>query len=207
MDDDYLRLIERSGCLSLVIGVESGCQRIADVMRKGIDVSQAVPVNRRLTNYRMEPRYPFLLGIPGETAADMAESAALILKLVDENRKATTGIQIFVPYPGTELHDLAVQHGLPVPQRLEEWVHFSWANRRLDYPWLSPETRRLLQMIAFSGLFLPGDRNLRVFSEVSAFVSLVARLYRPAARKRVRGLHYRFMPELRIAELLGFKGY
>jgi radical SAM superfamily enzyme YgiQ (UPF0313 family) len=207
LDDEYLGLIERSGCRSLVIGIESGCQRIADMMSKGIDVSQAIPVNKRLARYRMQPRYTILLGVPGETAADMAETASLMLRLVDENRNATIGGHAFAPYPGTTLFDVSVQHGFPVPRRLEDWAGVSAANRRPEHPWLSPEARKMLRMILFCGGYLGGDRSMQTFSEVPSFVSLVARLYGPAARRRMQGLHYEFMPELRMAELLGFRGY
>jgi anaerobic magnesium-protoporphyrin IX monomethyl ester cyclase len=204
IDDDFLGLIERSGCRFLSIGIESGSQRILDILRKEIDVSQALPVNRRLAKYNMIPKYQFLFGIPGETEADLAESAALMLRLVDENPKAREGLQVFVPYPGSELFDLAVQHGLAAPRKLEDWVAFSWSNRRPDYPWLSPEVARLIQTLSFCGVFLPGDRNLR---PVSPFISLVARLYRPIARKRVRGLNHRFLVEPKVAGWLGFRGY
>ncbi|MFQ5924493.1 MAG: B12-binding domain-containing radical SAM protein [Dehalococcoidia bacterium] len=208
LDGDFLHLIERSGCLSLLIGVESGSQRIANLLRKEIDVSQAISVNRRLARYQMQPAYLFMIGIPGETETDLAETASLMLRLVDENQKATQAVAIFVPYPGTELFDLSVQHGLPVPQKLEEWIPFSRVNRRPDYPWLSPKRKRLVQMLSFCGGRLAKDRGLRLFaSDAHPLYSLVFKLYYPIARKRVTGLHYRFLPELKVAEILGFRGY
>jgi anaerobic magnesium-protoporphyrin IX monomethyl ester cyclase len=207
LDDDFLSLIERSGCRSLSVGIESGSQRIADLIGKKIDVSQAIPVNLRLARYRMMVRYFFLLGIPGETEADLAATAALMLRLVDDNQKATEGVNMFVPYPGTELFDLSVQYGLHMPESLEEWSPLSWVNRRRDYPWLSPKMARLLRMLSFCGLFMAKNRTLETNHEISLFFSLVAKLYYPIARRRVAGLHYQFFPELRVAELLGFRGY
>ena len=207
LDDDFLGLIEKSGCHSLAIGIESGSQRVADAMRKGIDVSQAIPVNRRLAKYRIMVRYLFLLGIPGETAADLAESASLMLKLLDDNPKARDGVQIFVPYPGTELFDLAVQHGLQAPQKLEGWTTYGWINRKVEYPWLSAEMKELVRMLSFCGVFMPSDKVIKQFSrDVSPVISLIAKLYYPIARIRVKGLHYKFMPEIKVAELLGYSG-
>jgi radical SAM superfamily enzyme YgiQ (UPF0313 family) len=207
LDDEYLQLIERSGCHSLAIGIESGSQRIADAMRKGIDVSQAISVNRKLAKYKLLVKYLFLLGIPGETETDLAESASLMLKLLDDNPKARNGVQIFVPYPGTELFDIAVQHGLQMPQKLEEWAAFGWINRKVEYPWLSAEMKGLLRMLSFCGVFMPSDKSIKHFSaNVSPVISLVAKLYYPIARMRVKGLHYKFMPEIKVAELLGYSG-
>jgi anaerobic magnesium-protoporphyrin IX monomethyl ester cyclase len=207
LDDDYLSTIEKSGCLSLVIGVESGSQRVADIMRKGIDVYQSISVNHRLIKYKMQPRYCFVIGIPGETDKDLAETASLMSRLVSENPKASVGVNIYAPYPGTELFEYSIQHGFQVPQKLEQWTMFSWINRRLAYPWLSSERKKLLQMLSFCGVFLGEDRNLKIFSDVSPFISWVARLYSPVAKRRIDRLSYRLMPELRIAELLGYKGY
>jgi len=207
LDDEFLDLIERSGCHSLAIGIESGSQRVADLMRKGIDVSQAIPLNRRLAKYKILVRYLFLLGIPGETEANVAESASLMLKLLDDNPKAINGVQIYVPYPGTELFELSVQHGLQVPQKLEDWITYGWINRKVSYPWLSAEMRGLLRMLSFCGAFMPADKAIKQFSaDVSPVISLVAKLYYPVVRARVKGLHYRFMPELKLAELLGYRG-
>jgi radical SAM superfamily enzyme YgiQ (UPF0313 family) len=207
LDDEFLGLIEKSGCHSLAIGIESGSQRIADAMRKGIDISQAIPVNRRLAKYRIMVRYLFLLGIPGETEADLAESASLMLKLLDDNPKARNGVQIFVPYPGTELFDTAVQRGLQVPQELEGWTTYGWINRKVEYPWLSAEMKGLVRMLSFCGVFMPSDKVIKQFSaDVSPFISLIAKLYYPIARIRVKGLHYKFMPEIKVAELLGYSG-
>jgi len=207
MDNETLRLIERSGCHNLAVGIESGSQRVANLMKKEIDVSQAIPANRRLAEYRMMVRYLFLVGIPGETEADLAESASLMLKLLDDNPRALIGVQIYCPYPGTELFDLSMHHGLQEPQELEEWIHYGWINRKMDHPWLSPRMKSLLRMLSFCGVFMPADKNMKEFSrDVSPLISLVARLYYPLARKRVRGLHSRFMLELRVAELLGYRG-
>jgi radical SAM superfamily enzyme YgiQ (UPF0313 family) len=208
LDDEFLRLIERSGCEFLAIGVESGSERIAEIMRKEIDISQVIPANQRLIDYRMAPHYAFLLGIPGETKTDLAKTASMMLTLVDENQKATNGVSVFIPYPGTELYDLSVECGFLQPQRLEDWIHLGWMNRRADYPWLSTEMMRCIQMLSFCGIFLAKDRSMNRFTgDISPFISYIAKLYHPIARKRVKGLHSRFLPEFWMAELLGFRGY
>lgn len=205
LDDDFLDLMQRSGCLSLVIGVESGSQRVANLLRKEIDVSQAVSINRRLVNYAIQPRYLFLVGMPGETELDLRETEELMLTLIKDNPMATVAVQIFVPYPGTELFDLSVQSGLLLPQKLEDWIPFTWLNRGRDYPWLAPDRKRLIRMLSFCSYFAARD-NSRTFGHVSPLVTLLGSFYRPIARKRLEHNLCHFFPELKLAELMGFRG-
>lgn len=207
LNDDFMGLMVESGCRSLAIGIESGSQRIANVLRKEIDITDVIPVNKRLARYNIQVRYLFLIGIPGEIDSDLAETAALMSRLVEENQNAALGVGIFTPYPGTELFDLSVQMGLPVPQKLEDWINLSWVNRRRDYPWVTADRRRLLKMLSFCSTFLAKDRSLKIFADANPFIEALAKLYYPIARYRVHGLHDRFLMELQVAEILGFRGW
>jgi hypothetical protein len=116
-------------------------------------------------------------------------------------------VQIYVPYPGTELFELSMKHGLKVPDKLEDWITFGWINRRVGYPWLTQRMKKMTRMLSFCGVFMPSDKGIREFSvEVSPIISLIAKLYYPVVRFRVRGLHYGFLPEIKVAELLGYTG-
>lgn len=206
MSDDFLNLIKKSGCDRLAVGIESGSQRVADIMRKGIDVSQVTTVNRRLAKFHLGMRYLFMLGTPGETPNDLAQTASLMLQLQDDYPEASIGLQIYVPYPGTDLFDTCIRYGLHEPQRLEEWIPYSWSNRHLDFPWWSRESKSILRMISFCSYFLE-TRQSTIYADINPLLSLVRGLYRPIARKRIRGVSHSFMPELRVAEFLGFRGY
>ena len=48
LDDDFLRLLKRAGCLALNVGLESGSERILRLINKRIPISQMLAVNRRL---------------------------------------------------------------------------------------------------------------------------------------------------------------
>jgi anaerobic magnesium-protoporphyrin IX monomethyl ester cyclase len=207
LDDDYLRLIQKSRCTSLIVGIESGSQRIADLIKKRIDISDAIPVNRRMAKFDMDMYYLFLTGIPGETKADLQSSAALGYQLTRENPNAALGVQKYVPYPGTELFDSAVKYGLFAPQKLEDWIPYGWVNRGLNFPWLSPDHLKMIKMISFCSIFQARKNALDTYLGVSPAILMMAKLYSPAARARFKGMHYKFFPELKIAEMLGYKGY
>jgi len=152
----------------------------------------------------MRVQYLFLTGIPGEVKSDLIATASLINMLAKENPKAVFGVQKYVPYPATELYEKSIECGLVAPQRLEDWIQYGWMNRELAYPWISPDNLRLIQMISFCSVFMFRENWLNTRS--NAF-SLLKKAYAPIARKRFQGMHYRFFPELKIARMLGYRGY
>jgi anaerobic magnesium-protoporphyrin IX monomethyl ester cyclase len=205
LDDDFLKLLENSKCQSLVIGMESGSQKMANLLRKEIDVSQVFSVNRKMAAYPIELRYLFLVGVPGETRDDLRQTADMMLRLTKENPRASVAVQIFIPYPGTELYDLAVQAGLKPIHKLEDWIYSSWSNRSLDYPWMTKEMKQEVRMMSFCSYFIAVN-NPKTFGRVSGIVRLAGFFYRPVARARLRKGFYKLAPELKLAELLGFRG-
>lgn len=206
MTPDDLALLERAGCRRFSAAVESGSERIRALIKKPVDVGGLLEKNRELGRTSIVPSYPFMIGFPTETREDLAESVSLAFKLVRENPNASTSFNIYTPYPGTELFDTAVEHGLRVPQRLEDWVPFNYRNLSQDGPWLSKEMRKIVKMIDFCSFFI-GERPLvRPTEDTHPVAKLTGRLYAPLARKRARNLWYRFPVEIKLARFLRIYG-
>jgi len=127
-DSQLFPLMERIGVRHLHVGAESGSQRILDLMQKGIKVEQTIEVNKRLSKFPfIIPTYNFFSGVPTETKEDIKCSTNLIMRLIKDNSRCLiTAYNQFTPYPGTTLFDLTLKHGLKAPQRLEEWISFSY---------------------------------------------------------------------------------
>ena len=113
-------------------------------------------------------------------------------------------INIYTPYPGTELFDLSVKNGLKPPERLEDWVSFNWRTiNRKNTPWITREREDLFKMLHCSSLFLEKNYFLKPIWPTNPLVILLARLYHPIAKKRVEKLYYKFPLEIRVLEWLG----
>jgi B12-binding domain/radical SAM domain protein len=93
---------------TLVIGGQSGSDRILEETRRGHGVDDVIRAVELAVEAGFEPDVDFLLGLPGETEADRV----LSMKLAD--RLVTMGARIhshaFMPLPGTPLRDAT-----PVP--------------------------------------------------------------------------------------------
>lgn len=128
VDDELLRLMEESGCVSLSFGGESGSKRILDeVIHKDITVGQIVKTTEVLSRTNIRQIISFMSGLPTETDEDMNMTFNLIDKLTKINPKNIyfNGIFLYTPYPGTILFDEIVKnYNYEIPGSFEEWSKF-----------------------------------------------------------------------------------
>ncbi|MEW6516280.1 MAG: radical SAM protein [candidate division FCPU426 bacterium] len=101
LDADLLRLMERSGCYSLSVGVEFGTQRIHDLTRKKLSLGLIRDKLKLLRDTSIKITGFFLFGIPGETKADMLETIRFARSL-DIDRAQFNN---FMPLPGSEIYE------------------------------------------------------------------------------------------------------
>lgn len=182
MDDSFLSLLEKSGCEQLNIGAESGSSRILKMINKGITPRDILAVNRKLKPYKIMPWFYFMIGFPRETKADVYKTVNLVLQLLKENPKAKiSGIGCFTPYPGTFLFKEAKKQGFIPPKNLLGWRTFSVD--QINIPWLKGNKKAMVEAIQFSSFFI--DEKVRDVAS-SLLVKLIADLYRPIARFRLK---------------------
>ena len=206
LKEDDFSLLERAGCRRLPIAIESGSEKIRTLLKKPADVPSVIEMNRRLKETQMVPNFLFMIGFPTETKEDLAESVSLSFRLAEENPRAGIYFNIYAPYPGTELFDTAVKHGLHVPQQVEDWIPFNYRNLIQNGPWLSEEMRKIVKMMDFCSFFIGERPLLEPTEETSRVASRLGKLYAPLARIRAKRLWYRFPVEMELARFFRIYG-
>jgi radical SAM superfamily enzyme YgiQ (UPF0313 family) len=196
MDDNFLRLMRRSGLYRLGQGVETGSQRILTMINKGITLEQIKTVSKRFTKFKIPALYALMLGFPTETVNEMKDTTKLAVYLLKQNKNARISIMhCFRPLPNNKLFDMAIKMGLKEPKNLEEWGKYS-----MDYanlPWLSTKTQKFIQNLNFVSLFV--DKK---YEEVdSSLVKLFSRIYKPIAFYRMQNLNFNLMFEPKIKDI------
>ncbi len=119
---DLLRLMRRSGCYRIYLGVESGSDRLLDAVQKGIaldDVRRAVSDSRRAG---LETFGFFMIALPGETETTMAATRRFAVELGLDLAK----ISVTIPLPGTPLFRRLEQEGRLLSRR--------WSDYRYHHP-------------------------------------------------------------------------
>lgn len=200
MDEEFLRLLETSGLKRLTIGVESGSPRIRKLMRKGGAVEDIKEVIRKLNDIEMIIFVSLLVGFPTETMEEIKQTIDLLLALLEINPKINNSpIYIYKAYPGTPMFELAVKEGLTPPTDLEDWAKLEWRNFGYFGNGKGSDDRmsKTLESLYFVSNFL--DRKVHVY-DLPKIIRLLADLYRPVAKWRVKNLKFDFLIEKWVAD-------
>ena len=88
------------GVFHLSFGVESGSQKILDLMDKGITVEQIKNGILLSKKYGMKCRVYLIVGYPGETDETINETIKLMRDICPDD----ISIYPLIPYPGTRLY-------------------------------------------------------------------------------------------------------
>jgi len=203
MSDEFLDLLARAGVERFTIGVESGSQRILDLIEKGLSPDLVLSASRRMIGRPITPVYLFMMGLPTETPNDLRDSIQLAKRLLAENPRASKSFNIYMPYPGTQLYRMAVEMGLREPSRLEEWAPMNYRHVHKEAPWISRETKRLIASLDFPLMFM-GKGHF--YKKTNPLVKTMARLYHPLAEYRINKMDPRFPIETKLVRSLGFFG-
>lgn len=100
-DERLLRKMKRAGCRHILLGTESGNQRILNLMRKGTTLEAAERSCALLRKCGISYGNSFMLGCEGETMETAMDTLAFAEKLGSE----LVNFVILIPFPGTEVFE------------------------------------------------------------------------------------------------------
>ncbi|MFA6448949.1 MAG: radical SAM protein [bacterium] len=101
LDAELVSLMSRAGCYSTAVGIESGSQRVLNMMNKKLKLDDAPEKVNLLRRNGIRVTGFFILGFPDENAQDMRETIQLALRL-NINR---ANFFNFTPFPGSDMYD------------------------------------------------------------------------------------------------------
>lgn len=97
------KLMYEAGCRRILVGLESGSERILRYMKKPLDLAATRQNIAMITAAQLKPIFSFVVGFPGETPSDFDHTFRLSL-YCRLHEPATTTIHLATPLPGTSLH-------------------------------------------------------------------------------------------------------
>ena len=118
-DRDLFKKFRKANFIMLEFGAETSSERLMKIIRKGETVEDNNRAIRMAHDAGIEVSTTYIFGLPGETRKERIETFHLSQRLPLDSVRFNTAI----PYPGTELYELAKKEGrLKV---LKDWENFN----------------------------------------------------------------------------------
>ena len=183
-----LHKMKEAGCMRVDYGIVCGNQKMLDLIKKNFTIEQVCNAAKWTRAAGIESEGLFIIGLPGETAQDTRDTIEFALDLDLDHVK----LNIFVPYPGSELYDQLAARGELSTFNFDEYTSFPTYNAgALAYV---PEGRTADELLAFqrSGMrramfrrrvILRELRHFK-FDKVGQYFSAVRALLVPGGTKK-----------------------
>ncbi|OGC70590.1 hypothetical protein A2415_02465 [candidate division WWE3 bacterium RIFOXYC1_FULL_39_7] len=120
IDETLIKAMREAGCIQLTFGVESGSQRMLDLMHKGITTEQIKKVFGLCKKHGMRTLANMMFNLPLEESDDVKKS----YEVYEEIKPDDFGLGLTVAYPGTEIYDDYF------PQKLKKEEYYMLAEGR-----------------------------------------------------------------------------
>jgi hopanoid biosynthesis associated radical SAM protein HpnJ len=115
---ETLKVMKDNGLRLLLVGFETGDQRILNNIRKGTRVDRAVEFMKDCHRLGILVHGTFIVGLPGETPQSI-EHTIEFAKQIDPY---SLQVSLAAPYPGTELYKQATENGWLARERERDLV-------------------------------------------------------------------------------------
>lgn len=170
LNESLLTAMRDSGCYQLALAIESGSTPVLrSLMKKNVSLEYAREVVKTMRKLNMGVYFFFIIGMPGETEADVMKTIQYAKDLMPDEAY----FSIATPYPGTPLYDLCRERGyipanydptmMRVTQPLIETEHLSRSDvkRLVDYAYsewnaVKPSASRACDEPKQGGIYIVG---------------------------------------------------
>lgn len=104
IDEELVKNMKEAGLIRLSFGLESVDENIRKTMRKEVPMESYIKANELTNKYNIETLNSCMIGLPGETHETLEKTLDFLDKYKEIKQ---ANISIAVPYPGTELYNMA----------------------------------------------------------------------------------------------------
>jgi len=146
-----MRELKKVGLRGVMIGFESGSQRVLDFLCKQVKVEQNIEAGKICKKLGIKIWANFMLGIPSETYFEMIKTLIMIRKINPEYYSPS----LFTPYPETKLFNYCKERNLLI------FKHYSEYRRSINGNKIKGFNYTLIRTMLF--LFLPFKNQVESF--------------------------------------------
>ncbi len=104
LDEETISLMARAGCKKILLGIETGSQRMQKVINKHLDMSEVKTTIMLIHQYKIEMQVNFIYGLPTEKEEDLLRSLDLLRFCVESLSIKETTIYKCMCFPSTHIY-------------------------------------------------------------------------------------------------------
>jgi len=121
LNKKMIDMIADAGCVRILLGIESGSERIQKLNNKVVELERAKEIAKLIRKRKIFLANAYIFGHPGESLEELRKTLRFIREIpADENL-----IQLYRPMPGTPYFEMCQNLGkVDVPDKLEGWSGF-----------------------------------------------------------------------------------
>ena len=148
VDREVLSKMRKANCNEVSFGVESGCQRILDAVKKRISIEQCEKAIKMAKEEGLFVAVSTIIGYPGETQESIIQTLDLIRRIEPDD----AWLCIATPYPGTELRALIESMGWKISN---DWTLYNTMNPVFENPRVSSDQLSKIRRVFYDNLYTP----------------------------------------------------
>ncbi|MFA4872284.1 MAG: radical SAM protein [Patescibacteria group bacterium] len=128
VDPELLKKMKEAGCYQVFYGVECATQRLLDIISKGFTLERIRQAFKWTKEAGLEVLASFIIGLPTETVEEAKKTLDFAIELGCD----FAHWEVYTPHPGTNLFEIALQHGNLLTT---DWNKFSpWSDEPVYLP-------------------------------------------------------------------------
>lgn len=157
LNKSVLQMMKRAGCYRIPLGIESGSQRLLDLLQKGITLEQAREAVAITKETGFETECYFMIGLPTETDEEIRQSIKFAIELDPDYAK----FAITIPLPGTLMFRHWWEEGKIKSKNWDDYT-FATPNMVYDHDNLSWDTIQHYYQISHRSFYLRAPYLLKM---------------------------------------------
>lgn len=146
LDEEVLKKLKEIGCYSVIVGIESGSQKVLNDMKKSLTLDIIEKKVKLINHYGIDATGFFIIGYPTETP-ETIEATINFAKRLELKR---AHFSLFLPLPGTEITEQLKKEG---KLKDTDWSKLSYTNALFTPPGITPEQLKKYQHKAFHSFY------------------------------------------------------
>jgi len=135
--DDLAQQLKSFKIFDMLIGVESGSNRMLELIDKRFTVNMILNGVRVISKYDLPASYSAIVGLPTETKEEFESTIDLFYDIYLIHPKAGFTLGAYLPYPGSKMYDFAIKNGFKPPVKTIDWGNIDRFRKDFSSPWIN----------------------------------------------------------------------